>query len=269
MLVTAELVGRLEHSAAQLGTELAAATTDICGTGAAVMPWAGGALVALGEGRYVNRGMGCGMTYPVEVAELDVAQAFFSVRGLRPSFEVSPWSNPSFLALLAQHGYGPDFFRNVYLRTVAEPDPPTPRAPDVEIVSVDDDRLDDWLAVLAAGNGLAAGAERVPSDEYGRAAHALPASTDLLALDDGVPSAAGSIQVAAGVAWLGGMAVLPELRRRGLQRLLLDERIRACAELGVELIAATATPTGASARNLDRAGFQTLYSQVVLTRVDP
>lgn len=265
MLVTAPLVVRLERSAAQLGTELAAATAAICATGAAAMPWAGGALVALGAGRYVNRGVGCGLTYPVEAAELDVAQAFFSVRGLRPSFEVSPWCNAAFVGLLAQHGYGPDFFRNVYLRTAARPDAPTQPAPDVEVVSVEGDRLDEWLAVLAAGNELQAGPQREPSDEYGRAAHAMSASTDLLALVDGAPAAAGSIQIADRVAWLGGMAVRPEHRRRGLQRLLLGERIRLCADLGVDLVAATATPTGTSARNLDRAGFQTLYSQVVLT----
>ncbi len=98
------------------------------------------------------------------------------------------------------------------------------------------------------------------------ASHRVAGNVDIVASFDGAPAACGSLHAVDGVAWLGGAASVPEYRGRGGQAVLLAHRLDLAAASGCDLAAATAVPTGASARNLLRAGFQLVYTEVVLTR---
>lgn len=70
------------------------------------------------------------------------------------------------------------------------------------------------------------------------------------------------------VAWLGGGAVLPEARGRGIQRALIAERARQSADAGSRRITATADVGTVSARNLEALGMSRIWTRA-LYRVDP
>ena len=64
-----------------------------------------------------------------------------------------------------------------------------------------------------------------------------------------------------GVALLGGAATVPELRRRGLQAALLEERLRYAFEHGCDLAMMVAEAGSNSQRNAERKGFRIAYTR--------
>ena len=57
------------------------------------------------------------------------------------------------------------------------------------------------------------------------------------------------------------MLVTPSARGRGLQRAMLAARVRAAADLGCDLVGASAEPSGLSARNIRDVGLRRVGSR--------
>ena len=99
---------------------------------------------------------------------------------------------------------------------------------------------------------------------------AVPLLALLLALYFGLPSLgltlpgwwAGVLGLGEGVAQLGGACTLPEWRKRGAQRALLEHRLRFGAEQGCDLAMMGALPGSASQRNAEREGFRIAYTRI-------
>jgi GNAT superfamily N-acetyltransferase len=79
---------------------------------------------------------------------------------------------------------------------------------------------------------------------------------------DGQPGAAGVLSQHEGVALFGGSATVPELRRRGLQAALLDERMRYAFEHGCDVAMMVAEAGSNSQRNAERKGFRVAYTRL-------
>ena len=137
---------------------------------------------------------------------------------------------------------------------------------DVQIEAVHDGTVGTWLTVYANGFGVVGDEARATSDEFALAVRSAASAHAFLASVDGAAVGCGFLQVADGVAWLGGAATLPEWRGRGVQAALVDHRLRLAARLGADLAGVTAVPAGASARNVRRLGFVPVDTQVVLVR---
>lgn len=75
----------------------------------------------------------------------------------------------------------------------------------------------------------------------------------ITALVDGVPAGGGELALWPDAARLGGGALLPRFRGRGIYRALVAERVRRAREAGVELITTNARET--SRPILERLGF--------------
>jgi len=131
---------------------------------------------------------------------------------------------------------------------------------------VDDASLQEWLAVLRAGNEVSGPEASAVSDGYARAVHALDGAIDLLADLDGLAVGCASVVFDGSIAWLGGAATLPSHRQRGVQGALVRQRMALARDRGCELAVATAMAAGGSARNLARLGFTLVEVQAVLTR---
>jgi hypothetical protein len=277
MITDAALVQRLETSAARVIARTAAALD------ARVEPWLGGVLVALGPGMYVNRAVGVGTAEPT-TADLDALEAFFRSADVPPSVEVSSWASTAMVRQLGHRQYRPDWFRNVYARAVGPvagdaPGDVRDKVPGDEHGIVirrlgENDRdgqdarlVDQWLDTLTAGNGVGEPGARRISDDFARARASVEQSVTLVAFVDGAPAGCGSLEVDAGIGWVGGAATVPTCRNRGVQVSLLRERARLAVTMGCDLLAGTALPAGASARNLLRQRFELVYSQVVMTGV--
>lgn len=262
MRIDLDLVRRVEHSAALLALAQAralAAASPSTGSTAELLD--GGALVAFGPGRYVNRAIGAGLGNAPPAEVVRAITSFYSDRGMAASLEVCPWVEPAFLAALGADGYLLERFRNVYAHDLTT----LPAEPTAQIASLDATTSADRKQILAGEAPAGSEARRI-SDEFCDALTLLDDKHDLLALVDGTPAACGSLSVVGGVGWLGGAATLPAQRGKGLQTALVHRRLRLAADAGCTLAAATALPDGQSARNLERLGFTLLYSQAVLSK---
>ena len=262
MRIDRDLVRRVEHSGAQQATLQAAALATVApGSGATAVPLDGGALVAFGHGRYVNRAMGLGLNGTSADEIVATINGFYSQRRVPPSLEICPWADPTLFTALGADGYRLERFRNVYAHDLTA----LPSEGPTQIATLDADTAAERKRLLAGDTPVGSEARRV-SDEFCDALTGTQDKVDLLALVDGMPAACGSLTVVGSVGWLGGAATDPARRGRGLQSALVAHRLRLATEMGCTLAAATALPDGQSARNLERLGFTLLYTQAVMTR---
>jgi GNAT superfamily N-acetyltransferase len=257
------LVQRVEHTSARLSCEQVAALDAIAPhTGAQCQPFDGGAFVAFGPGRFVNRAIGLGLGDASPPAIVAALVEFYEARALSPSLEVCPWVDDALLAALGAASFRTDRFRSVYAHDLIDL---PPLDADAMIVPETAETAEGRRLVLSDDAPIGS-AGRSVSDEYCDAAARMPAANDFVALLDGQVAGCGSLVALDGMAVLGGGATLPTHRRRGLQSALLVHRLHLAVSLDCDLAVATALPAGQSARNLERLGFTQLYTQAVLTR---
>lgn len=73
--------------------------------------------------------------------------------------------------------------------------------------------------------------------------------------------ATGALAIRDGVALFAGASTVPEFRRRGAQKALLESRFVYAAEQGCELAMIVTAPGSASQRNAERQGFRVAYTR--------
>lgn len=145
----------------------------------------------------------------------------------------------------------------------------------LEVRSSGDDELDAWLEVVTDGfahpdeQGVAAH-EDFPREVIANAERdfAEAGVVRYAALLDGVLAGGGSFRIAEGVAQLAGAATAPAYRRRGVQTALLSARLADAAAAGCEIAVVTTQPGSKSQQNVQRRGFDLLYTRAVLVK-DP
>jgi GNAT superfamily N-acetyltransferase len=125
---------------------------------------------------------------------------------------------------------------------------------------------DHWAALFVAGFEIA-GPERDAWGRFNRALAAAKGQHQLIASLDGRDVAVAATFTRRRVSWLGGAAVLPEARGRGIQRALIAERVRQAADAGSRRVMATASVGSVSARNLDAMGLTQVWTRA-LYRLD-
>ena len=84
-----------------------------------------------------------------------------------------------------------------------------------------------------------------------------PGSHLYIALVDGVPAAAASMDIRDGIGHLTSGATLPQFRRRGCQAALIQRRLADALEEGCDLAVGNAMPYSGSRQNMERAGMRT------------
>ena len=257
------LVRRLEATAATASLDLIDALRRLDPASAAAgRRFFGGALIAMGRGRYVNRAIGVTID-ELSSDDADAIEQFFIERRLNPMVELSSWAPPSTLAQLAGRDFVARWFRSVF---ALKPSARLARSTDLRIERVGGHDQERWLAVFNKGFDAEHGEARVANDEIGRASFILPNSEIFLACVDGEDVGCGSMQIVDGVAWLGGAATVPAFRKRGVQAALVAHRLQLAADARCDLAAVTALSNGPSARNIVRLGFQHTHTQVVVER---
>jgi GNAT superfamily N-acetyltransferase len=145
---------------------------------------------------------------------------------------------------------------------------PLPAGVTIRAVDPDDERsVTAWVEIFITAFAI----EGQLADAWRRFGPILARSKGehwLLAALDGRDVAAAATFTRRRVAWLGGGAVLPEARGRGIQRALIAERARQGAQAGSHRITATADVGTVSARNLEALGMRRIWTRA-LYRVDP
>jgi GNAT superfamily N-acetyltransferase len=241
---------------------------------------AGGIAVYAGPSQPFNKLAGLGFAGVLDEAALARLEAGYDARGGEIRVELATLADPSLATRLTSRGYRLIGHENV-LGLALTPE-----------------RLHEWDARIAASPEIAvsraaasdthAWAETViegflhpdvfdgppPTESFEREtlvsvfedSTLTPGMALYLARRNGEIAGGGSIRIANGVVQMSGASTLPAHRRRGVQTTLLCARLADAARQGCDLAITCTEPASKSQENMQRAGFELLYSRAVLVR---
>ena len=268
------LAGRIERTEAQLiaGASEAARRRGADAAGF-VIPIAGGVASFAEQGSPFNKvaGLGFGgVPSPAALGEIELA---FGACGAPVQVELTHLAEPAIGELLTGRGYRLVSFENVLgLALTGEHERVTP--PGIEVRRSGDDELETWLDVVVDAD-LHPDTQGVPSHEEFAREVLVAAERDLVtatgvmryaALRDGVIAGGASFHMAQGIAQFTGAATAPAHRRRGIQSALLSARLADAAAAGCDIAVVTTQPGSKSQQNVQRQGFDLLYTRAVLVK---
>ncbi len=238
-----------------------------------VLPIAGGVAAFAGPGSPLDKLTGLGFAGPVDEAELAEIEQAFARRGAPVQVELSCLADPSIGRMLTGRGYRLVGFENVLGRRLA-PDEPGPTGFDADVTRSGADELAVWLDAMVTSfatpdtQGVAAHEEfprEVLEQAIGYMAD-VDGFTRYLARRAGHVAGGASLRMSKGVAQLCGAATLPAHRHHGVQTVLLATRLHEAARAGCDLAVVTTLPGSRSQHNVQRRGFELLYTRAVLVR---
>ena len=268
------LAARIERAECRLLADCAAAAARRRPDSRAfVQELAVGVVIYAGPDSPFNKLAGLGFDGALDEERLAEVERAFAERGAPAQAEVAVLGDPFVSALLTRRGYVLENFENVLgLRL------PAANLPDIGAgigVSVADETDHDaWLDVIVAGFA-SPDTQGVPSHEaFSREVmdrdigDMVTASgfVRYLAYRDGVVGGGASLRLWDGVAQLCGAATAPAHRRRGLQTALLAARLADAARQGCDIAVVTTQPGSKSQQNVQRQGFELLYTRAILVR---
>jgi GNAT superfamily N-acetyltransferase len=237
-----------------------------------VIPIAGGAATYVEDGSPFNKVAGLGFGGVPSAAALDEIERAFAACGAPVQIELAHLADPAIGALLTERGYRLVSFENVLgLALESFRERVTPQG--VEVRPSGDDEFESWLDVVADGvahpdtQGVPSH-EDFPRELVERAERDFAAAGVIryVALRDGVMAGGASFRMAEGVAQLTGAATAPAHRRRGVQSALLSARLADAASAGCDIAVVTTQPASKSQQNVQRRGFDLLYTRAVLVK---
>ena len=256
-----ELARRLERSEAHANAKFVEARAAVSPqSGARWIEVAGAYAMYDGISSPVTQTFGLGLFEETTAAVLAEIEAFFGECGAPVCHEVSPLAGVAVTALLVERGYRPVEFTSVMYRIMDGAEPSAPPNEKIRVRAIEDDEGDLWAQVTAKGWG-----ELPELTEFlvsmGSISTRRADSISLLAEREGRPIASGVLCLHQGVALFAGACTIPESRRQGAQRALMDARFRYAAENGCDVAMMGASPGSASQRNAERYGFRIAYTR--------
>jgi len=267
------LAGRIERVEAQLIATASEAARRRRGDGAGfVIPIAGGVASFAEEGSPFNKVAGLGFGEPPGAGALDEIERAFAARGAPAQVELAHLADPAIGTLLTGRGYRLVSFENVLgLALTGQPERVTPAG--IEVRPSGDGEFESWLEVQADAvahpdtQGVPSH-EEFPREVVARAERDFAAAgvARYAALADGVIVGGASFHTAEGIAQLTGAATAPAHRRRGVQTALLSARLADAAAAGCDIAVVTTQPGSKSQQNVQRRGFDLLYTRCVLVK---
>lgn len=274
LFASTELVARIEQAEARLIADcVRRAALRRPGAPTLLRPIAGGVAAFAGPGSPLDKVAGLGFAGPVGEAELAEIEQAFASHGAPVQVELSCLADPSIAPMLTGRGYRLVGFENVLGRALA-PDEPHPTGIDAEIATSGPEELPVWLDTVVTGFAT--------PDTQGVASHEAPARealeqalgdiaeaeglTRYLARRGGAVAGAASLRTWNGIAQLCGATTLPAHRHHGVQTALLGTRLAEAARAGCELAVVTTLPGSRSQHNVQRRGFELLYTRAILVR---
>ena len=228
-------------------------------SGAEWIECAGAYAVFDGVDSPLTQSFGLGIFEDLSASSLDVIERFFFERGAPALHEVSPHAGVASFDLLCARNYRPIEISNVLYRRVEKPAAEDQRNIGVRVIGPEESQL--FASISARG-----WAHENPELfdfllQIGVIATAREDGLCFLGEIDGIPGAAGVLSMQGGVALFGGSATVPQLRCRGLQAALLQERMRYAFEHGCDLAMIVTGAGSRSQRNAERKGFRIAYTR--------
>ncbi|HET6330789.1 MAG TPA: GNAT family N-acetyltransferase [Holophagaceae bacterium] len=225
---------------------------------------AGGRSLSVGGGFAHFRGAGhplnqaLGLVEPISETAIEEVEVFLG----NPSvLELSPGASEALWPLLAARGYRVHQFQQQLthdLERIEDPDPA------FEIRPIRTGESD--LQSRVVGAGFFERDEWQEFDPPFTTPDGVADSLRYLAFIEGEPAGGATLGWNDGVAMLGGDAVLPRFRGRGLQKALIRVRLLAAKERGCDIATASTLPSTPSQRAYEACGFRVAYPKVEMAR---
>jgi len=267
------LAERIERAEAQLIAEAgeAAAHRRRADTAGFVIPVCGGVATFAEEGSPFNKVAGLGFAGVPGAAALDEIEQAFAACGAPVQVELAHLADPAIGVLLTGWGYRLTSFENVLGRSLTG-EPEWAAAPGVEVRQIGADEFESWFDVVTDGfahpdsSGVPSH-EEFPREVIARAERDFAVGmTRYIALHDGMIAGGARLRTTEGIAQLTGAATAPAHRRRGVQTALLSARLADAAAAGCDIAVVTTQPGSKSQQNVQRQGFDLLYTRAVLVK---
>jgi GNAT superfamily N-acetyltransferase len=229
-------------------------------SGATWIECAGAYALFDGVGSPLTQTFCLGLFATPEATDLETLEHFFDERGAATVHEVSPMASPETLELLAARGYRPVELTSVMFRPISAA---ALNEHDGRVCAriASADEVDLWSNTAAQGWKEFGELSSFMRD-IGRVSATSEGMTPFLAELDGRPVGTGAVAIHDGVAILAGASTIPEARKQGAQRALLEARLRHAAEHGCDLATMGAAPGSASQRNAEPQGFRIAYTRI-------
>ena len=209
-----------------------------------------------GEGHPLNQALG--LVEPISESELEAVEALL---GSPTVLELSPGADPSLWPLLASRGYRLHQFQQQWARSLDELEA---FESSFEIRPICDGESEWQSRVVAAG--FSGRDDWRGFDPPFVAPDGVEDSLRYLAFVGGAPAGGATLGWNDGVAMLGGDAVLPRFRGRGIQKALIRARLRDARADGCDLATASTLPSTPSQRAYEACGFRVAYPKVEMAR---
>lgn len=278
MFATVELARRIDAAEASLSAQIAeAARRRDPAAPWFVRPLAGGIAVCTGPQSPITKVIGAGFEGVPPDAELDAVEQAFLELGAPVRAEVATLSDPAFYAKLSKRGYVLEGFENVLGRPITPDDAVDAPIAGIEVAQTSAETSEGrvWMDVVIDGfEHPDEGVVSAPGESFQRDvlehtyADTMAAGgfRCYLARIGGVPAGGASMRIDGAIAQLCGAATLPGFRRRGVQTAMLRARLRDAARAGSHLAVVTTQPGSRSQQNVQRRGFELIYTRAVLVK---
>ncbi len=272
MFASVELAKRIEAAEAEMVAECARVMAARPGSAAFERQIDGGIACFCGADSPLTKAVGLGFGELPAPQALDSLEAEFFSHGAGVQVELCSLAPTPLAELLTRRGYALVGFENVLGRALGPAEVAQPSA--IAIEPAQDAELEAWIEVLVEAfaardtQGVAAH-ESFPRESLARTLRDMAGARGFqryLARRAGAPAGAASMRLSAGVAQLCGAGTLPEHRRRGVQRALLERRLAAASAQGCDVAVITTLPGSKSQENAERRGFGLLYARAILRR---
>ena len=262
-LIDLALARRLERTEASANAAFVTARARLQPESGATWTDVAGAYAMFdGAGSMLTQTFGLGLFDDVGEQEFDVLEAFFRERGAEVFHEISPLGAAALLPHLNGRGYLPIEFTSVMFRPVAAALPSAPVTEGLHVRRIGPDEVDLWAGVSAEGWSSESAELAGFVLEMGKITARSENAFCFLAELDGQPAGAGAMSISEGTALLAGASTIGAARRKGVQRALLEARLRFAAGQGCDLVMIGAQPGSASQRNAERQGFRIAYTRI-------
>lgn len=235
-----------------------------------------GAVATYSEpGSWLNRAWNLGLQGPVSGNQLDALVSFFAEHGAAAKLAVCSLGDSSLTSGLAERAFALEEFANVFAKdlragTIDQP-VAWPPGLHIEVVDPNDEQnVDRWVRASVSGfhegedppEALAGSSRRIVQ---------LPNIVAMIASIDGRPAGGTTLALPEASdpvkgAGLFGTSVRAEFRGRGIQQLLMFERLRMAQEKGARVATISSRPGIPTERNAIRLGFSLSYVKVVMSR---
>jgi ribosomal protein S18 acetylase RimI-like enzyme len=269
-----ELARRIERAERDLIAGATLAVARSAGADATFcMPLAGGVAAFSGVESPMTKIAGLGFDGAPGDDELARIEALYAARGAAVQVELSTLAASGIAACLSMRGYALVGFESVLARALVLGETRPPRA-DVTVERVDAEGFEPWLQVVVSAfaapdaQGVAAHQQHSTAalEPVIRAVAGASGMACYVARRGSVTAGGASMRLADGLAQLCGAGTLPAHRRRGVQGALLERRLTDAASAGCDLAVVTTSPGSRSQENVERQGFELLYTRAILRR---